>query len=487
VLPGQELYLVGGAVRDIFLGRTSPDLDFAVPSNAIGLARRVADALKADYMTLDAERDTGRVIVREGEVRTYLDFAGYRPGKGATGLEADLGARDYTINAIAYDLREQALLDPLEGAADLRAKRIRVCSRNALTDDPIRVLRGVRLAAMLGFHIEPQTRSAMREAAPLLESASPERLRDELFRILEGPRPDAGLRALEMLGALQAFLPELTLLKGVEQPAPHVHDVWNHTLAVVQALAGILAALDSQYDAEKTGDLFTGLLVLRLGRFREHLAAHFQRALNADRSLRGLLFFISLYHDVAKPQTRSVEQGGRIRFFDHDQQGAEIAARRAATLHLSNAEIERVRTVIANHMRFHFHTSRMEGESKEPSRRAIYRLFRDAGDAGVELVLLGLADLRGTRGTTLTQESWVAALDVARLLLENYWEKPEETISPPRLVDGHDLMQVLGLEPGPRLGQLLEAIREAQATGKVGSREAALEFARSWVAGIQAG
>lgn len=138
-------------------------------------------------------------------------------------------------------------------------------------------------------------------------------------------------------------------------------------------------------------------------------------------------------------------------------------------------------------MRFHFHTSRMEGEGREPSRRAIYRLFRDAGEAGVELVLLGLADLRGTRGTALTQETWTAALNVARLLLENYWEKPEESVSPPRLVDGHELMRVLEMEPGPRLGQLLEAIREAQATGKVSSREQALEYARSWIAGSQAG
>ena len=485
VLPDQELYLVGGAVRDIFLRRTAPDLDFAVPSNGIRLARKVADALGADYMTLDDQRDTGRVIVSDEGKRTYLDFAGYRSGQGM-GLEADLRARDFTINAIAYDLRAQTLLDPLEGSADLRAKRIRMCAPTSLTDDPIRVLRGVRLAAMLGFQIEPQTRSALREASPLLGNVSPERLRDELFRILEGPRPDPALRALEMLGALEPFLPELSTLKGVEQPAPHVHDVWNHTLAVLQAMEGILAALEGNYDAEKTADFFTGLLVMRLGRYREQFAAHFKRSLNADRSLRGLLFFISLYHDIAKPRTRSVEPGGRIRFFDHDQQGAVIASDRAAALHLSNAEIERVHTVIANHMRFHFHTSRMDGESREPSRRAIYRLFRDAGEAGIEVVLLGLADFRGTRGTALTQATWSAALDVARLLLENYWEKPLETISPPRLVDGHDLMQALGLEPGPKLGQLLEAIREAQATGKVKTRDGALEYARSWVAGSRA-
>ena len=132
-------------------------------------------------------------------------------------------------------------------------------------------------------------------------------------------------------------------------------------------------------------------------------------------------------------------------------------------------------------MRFHFFTSRMEGEQKEASRKAIYRFFRDAGEGGVDLVLLGLADLRGTRAHTLTQESWSAALDVARILLENYWEKPQEIVAPPRLINGLDVMNEYQLEAGPLIGQLLEAIREAQATGKVLTREEALAFGREWL------
>ncbi len=129
--------------------------------------------------------------------------------------------------------------------------------------------------------------------------------------------------------------------------------------------------------------------------------------------------------------------------------------------------MERIHKIIQHHMRFHFFTSRLEGEKQEPSRKAIYRFFRDAGEAGVDLVLLGLADLRGTHGATLTQETWTAALDVARILLENYWEKPQETVAPPRLLDGNDLMRELSLKPGRIIGQLLEAIREGQATGKI--------------------
>ena len=475
ILPDQEIYLVGGAVRDMLLNRISHDLDFALPSDGIGRARRVANALHADFMVLDPERDTGRVIVTEPDgSRTFLDFATYR----GEGLDEDLRARDFTMNAIAFDLQTQTLHDPLNGASDLRSKLIRFSSSDSFTDDPVRILRAVRQAAAFDFKIELETRKAMRQAASLLPQVSVERQRDELFKILDGPKPDAALRALEMLGALPYLLPELPALKGVEQSPPHIHDVWEHTLSVLGHLETVLATLAPAYNADDTNDLFTGLLTLRIGRFREQFARHFAESLNTDRSVRSALFFAALYHDVQKPATKSVDDAMRIRFFDHDVKGAEVAALRAREFNLSNDEIERLRKVIANHMRFHFFTSRLEGDQQEPSRNAIYRFFRDTGKAGVDLVLLGLADLRGAQGATLKQETWTAALDVARILLENYWEKPQETIAPPRLLDGNELMSELRLAPGRVVGQLLEAIREGQATGKVKNREQALALAR---------
>ncbi|HUE98763.1 MAG TPA: HD domain-containing protein [Anaerolineales bacterium] len=478
ILAGQEIYLVGGAVRDMLLERLAPDLDFALPSNGIALARRVANALKADFMALDEQRDTGRIIITESEgKRNFLDFATYR-GKD---LEEDLRARDFTINSIAFDLHAQTLIDPLNGASDLREKVIRACSPRSLSDDPVRILRAVRQAAAFEFKIELETRRAMKQAASLLPNISPERQRDELFKMLEGPKPDASMRALEMLSIFQYLLPELTALKGVEQSPPHLYDVWEHTLSVLGHLESILAALAPGYDADDTNDLFTGLLTLRLGRFRDQFARHFAHSLNTDRSVRAALFFAALYHDVQKPATKSRDEAGRIRFFDHDVKGAEVAEGRGRTFHLSNDEIERVRAIVQHHMRFHFFTSRLEVNKQEPSRKAIYRFFRDAGKAGVDLVLLGLADLRGTRGPALTQETWTAALDVARILLENYWEKPQETIAPPRLLNGNELMSELGLEPGRIVGQLLEVIREGQATGKIENRDQALELARQYL------
>jgi tRNA nucleotidyltransferase/poly(A) polymerase len=478
VLPEEEIYLVGGAVRDALLNRISHDLDFSVPKNAIAIARRVASALNADFYILDESFDTARVIVTaDNGARDVLDFASFR---GAD-LNADLRGRDFTINAIAFDLRAQTILDPLNGGMDLRAKKIRACSETALKDDAVRILRAVRQASSFGFKIMPETRNAMKEAASLLQKISPERLRDELFKILDGSRPDVSLRALEMLGVFPYLLPELSEMKGFEQSAPHIYDVWEHTLSVLHHLDEIIADLAPGYSADKTNDMLTGLLTLRLGRYREQFAAHFAKSLNADRSVRALLFFAALYHDVSKPATKSVDETERIRFFDHEQIGAKVAFERARAFNFSNDELERLQTVIQNHMRFHYFTSRMEGEKHEPSRKAIYRFFRDVGEGGVDLVLLGLADLRGTRGHTLTQESWVAALDVARILLENYWEKPQEAIAPPRLIDGNDVIKKYNIQPGPLVGQILEVVREAQAAGKVSTREEALEFGGAWL------
>jgi tRNA nucleotidyltransferase/poly(A) polymerase len=470
------VYAVGGVVRDALLGRLSHDWDFAVAGNALRLARQVADALGGAYFPMDVEHDTARVILVEPDgSRSHLDFAGLRGGA----LDGDLQARDFTVNALAVDVRQpEALLDPLGGLDDLRAKRLRACSPTALHDDPVRVLRGIRQAAALGFHIDPPTRQWMRAAAPGLPTISPERLRDELFKILAGPQPAACLRALDLLEALPHLLPELPALKGVAQSPPHTADVWTHTLNLLTALEEILAALAPDYDPAKANNLALGLLVLRLGRYRQNLAEHFAVALNPDRPLRPLLFLAALYHDVAKPQTASVDPDGRIRFFEHDQHGAALAARRAAAFHLSNPEIERVKLIVRHHMRPFL----LAQEGGVPSSRAIYRFFRACGPAGVDVCLLSLADMQATYGPALPQDAWANLLDVIRALLEGWWEQPQKVVAPPALLNGNDLIRELGLTPGRQVGQLLEAIREAQAAGQVSTPQEALTLAQSLLA-----
>jgi hypothetical protein len=175
------------------------------------------------------------------------------------------------------------------------------------------------------------------------------------------------------------------------------------------------------------------------------------------------------------------EASGRIRFFGHDEKGALTAVKRGMALHLSNDELDRLKLIITYHMRIHPHTDRKAGDGKDPTRRAIYRFFRDTGEAGVDLVLLALADMRATYDHTLTQERWTACLDVCRILLEAYYEKTEEIVRPPQILTGNDLIKEFNMKPGPEIGKLLEAIRETQAAGKLSTREEALAFSRGWL------
>lgn len=471
--PDIPVYLVGGAVRDALLGRPVHDLDFAVPGASLQIARRVANELKGAFYPLDQERETGRVILKQANgARLTLDFALYQ----GSDLESDLRSRDFTINAMALNVRQpQSLVDPLGGAADLRAKQLRACSQGAFLEDPVRVLRGIRQANMFNLHILPDTREQMRQAAHLLPNVSPERLRDELFRILDGPRPATSLRALHSLGVLPYLLPELTALEGVTQSPPHIADVWRHTLDILQKMETVLAVLQPQPDADLAANLHMGLVSILLGRYREQIHAHLNTQLNPNRSLRALLFLSALYHDAGKPETWQVDEEGRIRFFNHEQVGAQLVNKRAQALHLSNSEIDRLKVIIRNHMR-----PLLLGQAGQlPTRRAIYRFFRQTRKAGIDICLLSLADMLATYGPTLSQGVWAHHLEVVRTLMEAWWELANESVSPPPVLTGNDLINELNLVPGPKIGQLLEAIQEAQATGEVKNRSEALALARS--------
>jgi len=470
-----RVWVVGGAVRDALLNRRIRDLDFAVEGDALKMARAVGNALDGAYYPLDPDRDVGRVILKSEEGDLTLDFARLR----GPDLDTDLAARDFTINAMAVALHDpETLIDPVGGLADVRAKRIRVCSPSALGDDPVRGVRAIRLAAQLNFRLDQDTRSLVRANADALAQVSAERVRDEFVRCVNGPRPGAALRALDLLGLLDQILPELATLKGVTQSPPHVLDVWEHTLAVVARLNEVLTLLGPVHDVDAASDLILGLISVQLGRYRHALTDHLRVTLTPERNVRAALMLAALLHDAGKPATRAIDPDGRIRFLTHETVSADLAEARLTELRLSGDELKRIRTIIAHHMR-----PRQLSSQKDVSPRAIYRFFRDTGAAGVDIVLLSLADFLGKHGgEPPPQDEWAHHLAVCAQLLEAHFEKREERVSPPALITGHDLMSELGLAPGPRIGQLLEAVREAQVVGEVTDRAGALEFARRWVA-----
>lgn len=467
----EAVFLVGGAVRDILLNRPVHDVDFVLPGDVRKIARKVANAIGGAFFMLDGERNTARVIhTREDGSRLVIDFAALR----AADLEGDLRARDFTINAIAMEANTpHRMIDPLGGAADLRQKRLRACSGSAFRADPVRVLRGVRLAVELKFSLEPQTLQDMRLAVPLLARTSPERQRDEFCRMLDGQGVASALRMLDQLGALEIFLPELGPLKAVRPSPPHLLDGWEHTLATVQALERLLGVLVGEYLPDSADSLVLGMASMRLGRFRRALAQHFEQPLNVNRTLRSLLFMAALYHDVGKAETQQERPDGAVHFIGHEDFSANAAAARAQHLAFSQVEIQRLDTIVRHHMRIHHLANAVE---PQPTRRAIYRFFRDTGVAGVEICLLSLADLWATYGVTLPPEVWEKELDICRSLLESWWERPQETVNPPVLLTGDDLMRQFALAPGPVIGELLQRVREAQACGEIATQEEALRL-----------
>ena len=465
------VYLVGGVVRDTLLDRPIHDIDIVLEQNALRTARKVANALGGSYYTMDSDFGIGRIVLpaEEGEARTVLDFASLQ---GDT-LEADLRNRDFTINAMAVDIHQPGeLIDPLGGAGDLMRHALNTCSPTSLVDDPVRVLRAVRMAAAFQLTLSAQTRGQVADALARLDTVSIERQRDEFFKLLDAPKPTASLRALDLFGVLDVLLPELAELKGVTQSSTHIYDVWEHSLHTVEALDQTLSRLSDGYvhDNEDGGDVFSGVLSQQLGRYRKQFTAHLQTALSPERSLRALLLFAALCHDIAKPRHR-VEDNGEIHFPGHEAGGAKVMKNRAAVLRLSNSETQRLYTIINNHNRPWQLAKLPDG----PTRQDIYRFWRDTGEAGVDICLLADADLRAIFGYTLWKETYQNHTQVLRTLLEAYFEHPEQ-VNPPMLLDGRQMMETLHLKPGPKVGELLEALREAQAVGEISTLEEAIPF-----------
>jgi len=443
-----DAYFVGGLVRDELLGRAMRDIDLAVDGDAAELARAFADSACGAYYLMDAENNVARVILGD----TYVDFAQLRGS-----LRDDLSTRDFTINAMARQLGSHELTDPFHGQKHLQAKQVCAVADEIFQHDPVRLLRAVRIAAELNFTIGGHTEKLIRRDARLLAFASMERARDELYKILALPDPATALRRLDDLGLLSALLPEVTALKGVTQSPPHQYDAFEHTLRVVQALEQIQA----RGYVEAANDALSA-----------ELRAHFARTVSADRERGVILRLAALLHDVGKATTRSVDAAGVIHFYEHEPRGVELCDDILRRLRFSNDEIEIVARVVLHHLR----PAQLASQARV-SNRAVYRFFRDAGDAGIDTCVLALADWRG-KAPQIDAPLEAQQRATNALLLDRYFHASETVIAPPALIDGHTLIEKLQIEPGPRIGELLEGIREAQAAGKVMTREDALTLAR---------
>ena len=476
----QRIWLAGGSVRDLILDRVPRDWDFVTDGGALHLARAVANALGGAYYPLDAARGTGRAIVRDPDSQSSitLDFAELR----GSDIMHDLCLRDFTINAIALTLDGQPI-DPTAGQQDLARKCIRMTSPEAFLQDPARLLRAVRQAAQLRFALEPETYRQLRRDAPAINRVAAERVRTELVKLLQLPRASLGLHRLSELSLLEHILPEVHAL-SVSPTRAHGKASSSEQESELTQVGQLVDTVDHLADAaggtttpqsaslpENLVRATSGLTAM-LSDLSTLLAAYLSEPVGAEVTRRDLLKWCTLFLrtgtvDQDSPATPTTLNAAICR------ESATMAERAMTRLRFSRAAVEFVTRAVGENWRF----DRLIGSV--PARRQIYAYFRETRQTGIAVALLSLANAVVTQSRAWRDSEWRAYLNVARPLFNAYLLQREAIVDPRPLLTGNDVL-ALGLDPGPRIGELIEALREAQAAGEISTRSEA----QTWVAGV---
>jgi putative nucleotidyltransferase with HDIG domain len=459
-LSGEPAWLVGGCTRDRELGRASTDLDVVVDVDPAEAARAIARAAGgAACFALSEQFGAWRVVARDRSWQVDLE-----PLRGGS-LERDLAMRDFTVNAIAEPISGGPPIDPLGGLADLAARRLRVAGPTAFVEDPLRVLRLVRVAVELDLVPEEETMRLARERVDGLRGVSGERVFAELCRIIGAAQALRGLELMHELGATAVVLPELDALRGLEQNRYHHLDVYGHTLEVLAHTIALAGDWDRIPEAAE------------LEGHREAVHALFGEPL-ADGLTRGdALRWGALLHDAAKRLTQAFRPGdGRVTFIGHDTQGAQLARGVLERLRAS----ERLRAHVAALVRHHLRAGFLVHEPQPLSRRSVYRYLSLTTPVEVDVTVLSIADRLATRGDR-APEAIAAHMRVAGGLLGDALDWRAEG-RPRPLVRGDQLARALGIPAGPAIGELLDELAEAQYAGELSTPEQALAYAREHAA-----
>lgn len=476
----QELYLSGGSLRDLLLGRVPHDMDLTIAQGAQRFAQKLAERTGGACICLDAEEDVARMVSRGlgglGDLGgLVIDVAAFREGAGT--IEEDLRLRDFTINALAVSLddfvdnRQAAgataltLLDPCNGLADIRARRIRMTHEAAFRSDPLRMLRAYRLAATLACSVDTTTREVIAREHALIRRSAAERIAAELNALMLSPRAHAAIQAMRVDGLLFEVLPELAAGEGVQQPASHHLDVFGHSLEALRQVELLIAEPELGFPD------CSPLMRTWLG--------------DADNIL--FLKWAALLHDLGKPATwaQDAGRGGRITFHQHEQAGVALVQALARRLRWSTRQMERISLLIGQHMRpFHLLNVARPGEL---SLKACIRLVKAVGSELPGLLLLAQADALAGKGELRPEDMEGEVAGLALRLEEVQRERVLPVQSSPPLVNGRDLIDTLGLEPGPLFRTVLDAVELARMEGVIASKDEALGLARTLAAQAEMG
>lgn len=472
----QEIYLVGGYLRDLFLkrkkdkyatptaGAKSPtlsgDFDFAVSSQAIKISREIAGKLKSGFVVLDKVHGSSRIVYTKNGFSSNFDFTDFR-GKD---ILDDLLHRDFTINSLAVDLRaiknaraiDTLLLDPYSGRSDIKAGLIRTVSDFSLPEDPLRILRAFSLSAILNLRIEAKTKIAIKKYKKKITSSAFERISEELFKILNSGNGFKAFQAMDEHGILDELMPEIKVMRGVGQGPYHHLDVFGHAFEALRRIE---------------------LLFSELRRNRQ-IQGYLNKVISGTHTKKALLKLGAFLHDIGKPASKE-RINGKTCFHGHERIGRNIARDISERLRLSNDERNALDKMIFWHLRPGY-----IADIENLTQRAIYRFFRDAQDEAVSILLLSIADQRSTRGPLTRGANRKHHEDVCLGLARDFFRKAKEKKLLP-LVNGYEIMRHFKLPPGPLIGKILEEINEAQAAGELKTKAAAQELARKFVKGDQ--
>lgn len=435
----QPLYLVGGAVRDDLLGRPCRDYDIVCARDVHDTAKRFADKARAEIYTLDGERMTYRVLIGQGSgQKTVIDFATMQ---GNT-IEEDLGARDFTINAMAVDLAEPAgIIDPYKGGRDLQERWLRPVSAHSFKADPLRVIRAIRYVVDLDLKLEPETSGLMREATAGLAAVSKERKRDELFRILDGRNVHTAFSLLQHFHIF-SFIPLI------------VKDDFPAVLSESRVLEELLGWVTGGRALEKQAAFHQVSLFIQLGRFKQKLQEHYFIENNAGRTRKALLFLTTL----VDPEEEII----------------------CKTTHENLALTVEERHTIENYCRYLADCDALFQSDVELAPVQIYDFYRVTCSTGVDLVLASLAKYRARPGVEFSHDEWLRRLGTAETLLDAWWEKPE-IVHPEPLLNGDEIMQSSGLAAGPVIGRILDALVHQQVAEVVSTKKQAEDWLTRWL------
>lgn len=434
---GFELSLVGGPVRDLFLGQQALDLDFttnALPDQTLQVVAPWADA------TWEIGKEYGTIGLRKGQA--MLEITTYRAEKYdpdsrkplvafGSDLTDDLFRRDFTINSMALRLPSLELVDPFGGQKDLEAGLIRTpgTPQDSFSDDPLRMMRAARFASRLNFDLAPEVFEAMTDMADRITIISAERVREELIKLICGTAPRRGVDLLVESGLAAYVLPEIPALKLEVDEHHHHKDVYQHSLTVMEQAA----ALESDQDGPVPGPDF-------------------------------ILRFAALMHDIGKPATRKFEPNGAVSFIHHDVVGAKLVKKRMRALRFDNDTIKAVARLVELHMRFYGYGEAGWSDS------AVRRYVRDAGDLLERLHRLTRADVT-TRNKRKARKIASAYDDLERRIGELAAQEELQAIRPD--LDGQEIMEILGLKPGPQVGQAYKFLLNLRLDeGELGKEEA---------------